>query len=427
MSLETHIAGVEDALIDSLHFSGRNSASYVTHRREATFAPQSGGRFETNGIRLCRFSLADYQGFLDGSTVRLAMRIVNTGASPLVPIACSPACMFRRMRILCQTEVEDIDNYGRVFQMFHEMLPSQRKFNDITETWSGSEQFQTIQGGDGTNHGVTMAGLNDPAHAEPIAPGSERVVVVQLLSSLLSQGKMLPLNFMNAVLELELGEADDAFNGTGNSWSILEPRLLGSVLSLDNSLANSYAKHILDGKSLPITMNGLYCIKSSVSDQTQVTLPIVRGFTRLSTVYITFCDNSHKEVTTFLHPINGAVQSTTTDTFRYHLKLGAERMPDFDVSSVGEQFYRTRMAALIHHGTDSFGISSYQFKTTKGIFALNLERCSGAASHTGQNTRGGSQMTVELKNLGSQIQTMYVVCHYEQILNITSSGVDVLT
>ena len=125
MSLETHIAGVDDALIDSLHFSGRNSASYVTQRQEVTFAPQSGGRFEPSGIRLLRFNLADYQGFLDGSTVRLAMRIVNNSVSDLTPIAASPACMFRRCRILCGgAEIEDVDNYGRVFQMFHEMLPA---------------------------------------------------------------------------------------------------------------------------------------------------------------------------------------------------------------------------------------------------------------------------------------------------------------
>ena len=75
------------------------------------------------------------------------------------------------------------------------------------------------------NHTVTMAGLNDPVHPEDIAGDSERVVVAQLLSSFFSQGKMLPLSLLGtAILELEIGEADDAFNGAGNNWSILEPR-----------------------------------------------------------------------------------------------------------------------------------------------------------------------------------------------------------
>jgi hypothetical protein len=39
MSLETHIAGAEDKLLDSLHCAGKVSASYVTERRSVTFAP----------------------------------------------------------------------------------------------------------------------------------------------------------------------------------------------------------------------------------------------------------------------------------------------------------------------------------------------------------------------------------------------------
>ena len=53
---------------------------------------------------------------------------------------------------------------------------------DITETWGGDEQYQVIQATSG-NHTVTMAGLNDPVHPEDIAGNSERVVLVQLLSS----------------------------------------------------------------------------------------------------------------------------------------------------------------------------------------------------------------------------------------------------
>ena len=71
MSLETHIAGVDDALISPLHFSGSpNTASYITERRNCSFAPQSGGNFGPNGVRLLRFNLADQQGFLDGQTLR---------------------------------------------------------------------------------------------------------------------------------------------------------------------------------------------------------------------------------------------------------------------------------------------------------------------------------------------------------------------
>jgi hypothetical protein len=45
MSLETHIAGAEDKLLDSLHFAGKTSASYVTERRSVSFAPQAASNF----------------------------------------------------------------------------------------------------------------------------------------------------------------------------------------------------------------------------------------------------------------------------------------------------------------------------------------------------------------------------------------------
>ena len=77
MSLETHLASSEDRLLDSLTFAGKSTASYVTERRNCTFAPQSGGNFATTGIRLMRFNLADQQGWLDAGTLRLAFTLIE--------------------------------------------------------------------------------------------------------------------------------------------------------------------------------------------------------------------------------------------------------------------------------------------------------------------------------------------------------------
>ena len=109
MSLETHIAGSEDRLLDSL-----------------TFAPQSGGRFAPYGIRLLRFSLADQQGWLDAGTLRLAFTITDKSTAALVPIGDNPASLFRRLRVIANgsCEIENIENYGRVNQMFNILLPS---------------------------------------------------------------------------------------------------------------------------------------------------------------------------------------------------------------------------------------------------------------------------------------------------------------
>ncbi len=194
MSLETHIAGSEDQLISGLHFSGSNTASYITDRRQVSFAPQSASNFKPSGSRLMRFSLADEQGFLDGGTVRLIFKITNLNVTgSLTPMTDSPASMFRRLRILCNGSgvVEDVEQYNRVHQMFSLMLPAQRRMNDICESWGGTGAAST---------------LSQPALGAPIPPDSERTVVVHLMSSFFSQGKYIALSLIPAILELELGE-----------------------------------------------------------------------------------------------------------------------------------------------------------------------------------------------------------------------------
>ena len=79
MSLETHIAASEDRLIDSLHFAGRNTASYIAARRASTFHPSSAAAWNAKG--LLRLNLADAGGWLDAGTLRLIFTISNLATS----------------------------------------------------------------------------------------------------------------------------------------------------------------------------------------------------------------------------------------------------------------------------------------------------------------------------------------------------------
>ena len=79
---------------------------------------------------------------------------------------------------------------------------------------------------------------------------------------LFCQGKMLPLSLLGScVLELELGGYDDCFTtGTNitNTWEIVRPVVFADVISVDPSLTNSFAHHLLNGKQLPITFDGFF-------------------------------------------------------------------------------------------------------------------------------------------------------------------------
>ena len=107
------------------------------------------------------------------------------------------------------------------------------------------------------------------------------------------------------------------------------------------------------------------------------------------------------------------------------MQSGADRYPQFDCDSCGESFHRLRVAQLIHQGSDSFSISSQQYRENKAIFAMNLEKCPGVSGHTGINTRSGSQITLNFKNLG-EAQQIHIVMHYDQVLNVSAAGYEIL-
>jgi hypothetical protein len=418
MSLETHIAGAEDKLLDSLHFAGKTSASYVTERRNVSFAPQAASNFTPQGVRLMRFNLADQNGWLDGSTLRLVFTLHNATANPLRPIVDSPASMFRRMRVIGNGSamIEDIEEYGRVFEMFSLLQSSARRYNARAETWGSTD--------------LVSSTFNDPGRSDPIPGNSARTVVVKLLSSFLSQGKHIPLNMVPVVIELELSGADDAFDGTGNSWYVTQPRLVADVLTLDNALQNSYASHILQGKQLPYLMHGLYSVRATIPPgSTLYSLPVARGFTRLSTAYVSFWDSTGKFATRFnsvVTPATGSPNTTDSDQCSWNITIGADRYPEFDVSSVQESWYRLGLAQLMHTGKDSFSISPFQYRTDKWVGALSFEKALGQAGHSGVNTRSGSQLTLNFRGLPAAINTIHVVLHYEVAVNVSAAGIEVL-
>jgi hypothetical protein len=93
--------------------------------------------------------------------------------------------------------IEDVEEYGRVHEIFSLLQSSARRYNAHAEGWGSTD-----------DHSSTF---NDPGEPDEIPANSARTVVVKLLSSFLTQGKAIPLNMVPVVIKLELGGADDAF------------------------------------------------------------------------------------------------------------------------------------------------------------------------------------------------------------------------
>ena len=414
MSLETHIAGSEDRLLDSLHFAGRNSASYITARRASTFAPSSAASWPARG--LIRFNLADHAGWLDGGTLRLIFTLTNNHVSAGLDLIgnASAGVMIRRLRIIANGSavIEDVSDYNRVFQLFSELLPPQRRFTNSLEAW-----------GDESGHQGTL-GL--PSSTDAIPANSSRQVCVQLLSSILSQGKLLPLAILPLTIELELDDINAAFQGSSNNWTITRPRLVADVCELDQTLQNSYSSHILSGKSLPFYLNGMYSVTASVPTGSSLyTLPIARGFTRLSAIYVTFTDGANKFVNHFYCPMSGEPNTTVEDQVSYNFTIGSERWPQFDVESIQESAYRLRLTTAAHLGNDIFSISGEDYRGDTFIIGQSFEKAPGMNSHTGYNTRSGAQLCLNFKNLGA-VSMVHCVLVYDSVLNVSAAGAEIL-
>ena len=245
-ALEVHAAGLDDALIPGLSFSNRNTASYVTSRRSTSFQPVSGGVFSPSNLRIIRFNIQDTDGqFLDGSTLRLALVLSNTGTHALQPACHAPSAMFSRLRLLAGgVEITDIASFGRTQQMFENFTSAERRRENYIEGW-GSVLPTSADS-------ITHMLISDYTQPATLKVGKKRRMLTQLLCPFLNNGKLIPLSLCGGlVLELELGGLDDAFfQETGTNWEIQQPEILVDVCGIDPSVSSSYASHLLSGKNV---------------------------------------------------------------------------------------------------------------------------------------------------------------------------------
>jgi hypothetical protein len=151
-------------------------------------------------------------------------------------------------------------------------------------------------------------------------------------------------------------------------------------------------------------------------------------------VLFSFHSGVGREAITFNHPLAGAAPNGVNDKLTYHLQLGATKTPVFDVEGVAEQYMRTRMAiSILDRDNKSISISPHDFRNTRGVFALNLERALGEdedVGHTGVSSLNGNQLTLMLLGcptpVGANPMMLHVTCLFDSIVQLSASGVNVL-
>jgi len=176
---------------------------------------------------------------------------------------------------------------------------------------------------------------------------------------------------------------------------------------------------------------------ATLTDTNAFSLPIQRGLSRLSAIYLTFYQNGSPYVTTFDSPYPEAAvgnaardANRTNDRFQFSVQLGGDLKPVYQTDSVGELFYRLRRCQSIHTGNDTMSIEFYKYYYgPQLVIWMTLEKVLGQeAAHAGVSTMGGQLLYIHLKNIQkirANNSTIHVVCHFDSVLSITAGGCEV--
>ena len=442
--------GIEDKLVDGLSFKLNPGASYVVDRRSVTYHPQGSNIYKPSaGTKLIRIVLTG-DNWLDPSTFRVMFDVNNddTTADKELRVVGGPWCFFRRMRVLCAGQlVEDILDYNRIHEMMHILIASESRDNDAAEAFGN---------------------LWDERHSDAdnfrgIPGGQKLTVLFKPLSGILSQNKMLPIRYAPVTLELELVDdanepiisalksTDDSndFKATNTSttWSLTNVQVKVDVCTLDNALDNSYAQHLLSGKSLPISYNTFVSQMQTIAGQDAPSINVSRALTRLKSVFITLTKDlsvsgartasQHpglKPWNDFFSPMwtsnwGGSWAHDSNGEFEFQLQIGSKLFPEYPIRSHNEAYYQLKktlgvQASAVHN----FDVSASQYRSNRFILGTDCEKVLDAG-FTGLNTRAGDLMTVKIKyaskgtaneNLADRL---HIVLHSDQIMEIRDTGV----
>ena len=447
---------IEDKLVDGLSFKLNPGASYVVDRRSVTYHPQGSNIYSPNtGTKLIRIMLTG-DNWLDPSTFRVMFNLKNDDTdvnARLRPIG-GPWTFFQRLRVLCGGQlVEDIMDYNRIHQMMHILIAKESRENDSAEAFGFLPD----------THDWSQNQLNtDTLHG--IGAGDSMTVLFKPLSGILNQNKMLPIRYAPITLELELVSdetlpvisnwepfgATNEFtsDNTTTKWSINNVQVKCDVCTLDNALDNSYAQHLLSGKSLPISYNTFVSQLQTVNGP-DIAVNVSRALTRLKSVFVTLQKDltgqrghfvARKSWNDFFSPMSasnasGVLRHVPNGEFEFQLQIGSKLFPEYPVRSHAEAYYQLKktlgvQASAVHN----FDVSAVEFRDHKFILGTDCEKVLDAG-FTGINTRAGDIMTVKFKNMSPGITNsagteclanrLHVVLHSDQIMEIRDTGVAV--
>ena len=427
-ALESLISsGGEANLADSLSFDLPPASTAVVDRKQGCRAyPSSASTLSWSGTKTCRIRLGG-NDFCNPESVRLQFQINNTSTSPLYP-ASGPHGIWAQVRLLSGgVEVDNIGCYARHHDLHGLQL------------CTGEQQWtEAIYGTGGSFNRVPMAtnfATNRPDQGA-IGPGGNAIVSHKLLLSLFTAGKMLPLRYAPLELELTLGPASDYVHPTrvgSTQYNISDVQLMYDASVLDESVQESFYKALLSNRVLNIPCQQFHQVVLNLNPgSTSFTGNIVRSFSRLSKVWITFRNEASPRVNSFLCPTDSSTGfENDDDNFpimmhddapSIRLSCGAKYWPDFQPVSTYQEHFHMLMKALPFTPL----IDRSEFCGNMFVSAFDLQRTPGDPT-SAISTRSSDQLRIEVKNLTPGLATeMWVTLWAFGVCAVRESGITML-
>ena len=110
------------------------------------------------------------------------------------------------------------------------------------------------------------------------------------------------------------------------------------------------------------------------------------------------------------------------------LQVGSKLYPTYPIRNCQEAFYSLRKCMGIEASNfHSLDITAREFRRNKYVLAFDTEKMLGSA-FSGINIKTGSLMTLKMKSaaLNNEMPDMcYITLHFDSILSIRDSGVEV--
>ena len=427
-NMEHHAQSIDDALIGGLSYKLKAGASYVTNRRSVTYFAQGGNSYSSHGVKVMKFHLTGDQ-WMDPSTFHVMLQVNNRDAEkPLKAVHWNPAVMFSRMRLLAGgSVVEDVSDANRLSLMLDALTSSDERTLRHTQGFA-----------------IPRDATESYDWPDVIDANTSRIVMFKPLFGLFKQEKLIPLRYCPLQIELELvSSMTDAFvNNDGThvaNWDVTDIQCKLDLLTLDHSLENEYASHLLSGKSLPINFSTWNHTNQSTGNDKNFSAHISRSLTRLKSIFITLqtpnanAEHSHnKHVNQFWHPMitRRDAKYGFSAEHQVQVQIGSKLYPEYPISGLAEAMSQLRKAVGNH-----FYIPEWKYRGYNYIIGIDTEKVPGAG-FTGINTKNGELLTINFKNcvnledVGTNTalipSRVFAALHYDAVLNIKSEGVEVL-